>query len=814
MQQKIVLLVEDNLATRTVVRSVLAAEGIRLVEATTLREAALAAEHSRPDLLLLDLGLPDGSALDVVGSLRARVGDQVPILAFTGLVSPADEARLSKAGFDDTVIKPVDPVRLRAVLRAYLPDDRPSPELPGRGKTVVVADDDPIQRKLGMLRVGKLGFRVLGAADGEECLALLEREPVDIVVSDVLMPRLDGYGLCERVRAQPRWNELRVVLVTNSYVDDADRELGLRLGADAYVLRSADYREVADALTSLVREPRARATKPVTGDVGATREARLLRTSHQLERQILLNSRLSQQVTSLAAQLTVLGSLTGALALDRSVDRALDSALHACLDAGGFSWGVLSVRRGERWTWRSLGLDPGERAAVETSPHDILDRIGASGDVRSAIPVAGHVLGIDGEALVVPIVHGDEMLGAVVLRQRETPDPQRVTFVQVVAGQVALVLALARSFDEVEATSERERERAELLATTFEAMGDPTLVFDAQGIATRWNEPGERYCFFGLWPETREAPKLMRADHPVALSPAEHPIARALAGEHVDAAQVCVERDGELRWLDVTVRPLRGPSGKPAGAVAVLRDVTDARRAQTQLIVSERLASVGVLAAGVAHEINNPLTSVLAEIELAMDELPESSPARERLAAALDAALRVRTIAADMRTLSRGSVGEDVRPVALERVLAAAVRIAAPQTRPVATVVVDAADAPIVRANEARLVQLFLNLLVNAAQAMAPSLDLRAREIRVIASADADGDARVAIADTGPGIPPEIRQHIFTPFFTTKSDGGGTGLGLPICQRIVREAGGTIECESTPGKGTTFIVRLPAARAG
>ena len=128
--------------------------------------------------------------------------------------------------------------------------------------------------------------------------------------------------------------------------------------------------------------------------------------------------------------------------------------------------------------------------------------------------------------------------------------------------------------------------------------------------------------------------------------------------------------------------------------------------------------------------------------------------------------------------------------------------------------VVDAADAPIVRANEARLVQLFLNLLVNAAQAMAPSLDLRAREIRVIASADADGDARVAIADTGPGIPPEIRQHIFTPFFTTKSDGGGTGLGLPICQRIAREAGGTIECESTPGKGTTFIVRLPAARAG
>ncbi len=496
MKQKVVLLVEDNLATRTVVRAVLGAEDIVLLEAATLRDAVATAERSRPDLLLLDLGLPDGNALDVVGSLRALVGDHVPILAFTGLVSPQDEARLSSAGFDDTVVKPIEPTRLRAVLRAYLPEDRPAPELPGQGQTLVVADDDPVQRKLGMLRLGRLGFRVLGAADGEECLALLERELVHVVVSDVLMPRLDGYGLCERIRSQPRWHDLRIVLVTNSYVDEADRELGLRLGADAYVVRSSDFREVAETLSALANVRRARPIVPGSADASATREARLVRTARQLERQILLNARLSHQVTTLAAQLTVLGSLTDALVIDRSVDRALDSALHACLDAGGFSWGLLLVRRGDGWTWRSLGLDPGERAAVETSPRAILDRVGASGDVRAAFPVPGHVLGIDdGDALVVPILHRDELLGAVALRTRSAPpDPQRVTFVQVVAGQVALVLALARSFEQVAATSARERERAELLTTIFDAMGDPTLVFDAQGVATRWNASGECYA--------------------------------------------------------------------------------------------------------------------------------------------------------------------------------------------------------------------------------------------------------------------------------------------------------------------------------
>lgn len=156
---------------------------------------------------------------------------------------------------------------------------------------------------------------------------------------------------------------------------------------------------------------------------------------------------------------------------------------------------------------------------------------------------------------------------------------------------------------------------------------------------------------------------------------------------------------------------------------------------------------------------------------------------------------------------------EEARPVALDRVLAAAVRIAAPQTRPVASVVLDVGAAPVVVASEARLVQLFLNLLVNAAQAMGPALELRTREIRVIAHLDPAGHARVAVTDTGPGIPPEIRQHIFTPFFTTKSEGGGTGLGLPICQRIVKEAGGTIDCESAPGEGTTFVVRLPTTDA-
>jgi CheY-like chemotaxis protein len=232
------------------------------------------------------------------------------------------------------------------------------------------------------------------------------------------------------------------------------------------------------------------------------------------------------------------------------------------------------------------------------------------------------------------------------------------------------------------------------------------------------------------------------------------------------------------------------------------------------------MATVGTLAAGVAHEINNPLAAVLANLEFAVDGSAElisefgSSPRltglQESLRDARDSAERVRQIVKDLKIFSRAE--EDRRgAVDTQRVMESTLRMAWNEIRHRARLVKLYGRVPHVDANESRLGQVFLNLIVNAAQAV-PEGRADSNEIRITTSTDSSGRVVVEIRDTGPGIPPETLKNLFTPFFTTKPAGVGTGLGLAICQRIVTGLGGEISVESHVGVGTTFKVFLPVAR--
>jgi two-component system NtrC family sensor kinase len=391
-----------------------------------------------------------------------------------------------------------------------------------------------------------------------------------------------------------------------------------------------------------------------------------------------------------------------------------------------------------------------------------------------------------------------------------------------------MVLALARSFQELERASALERERAEQLSSILDAIAEPLLVIDSKCRPIRWNQAGSVYADQVRDPRVTEWPDLYglhHADQATLYDWRELPLVRAALGESVDDQEICVRDGGEARWISVTARPVRGVDPETHdGAVAVLRDVTQAKRAQENQIVNDRMVSIGVLAAGIAHEINNPMTSVLAELDMAIEDLPEGDPSAERMRAARDAALRVTTIVRDLKTLSRGGANDELALVDLRRVIDAAVRMAAPETRTRATVTVEIDSMPRVFANEARLVQVLLNLLVNAAQSIAqaardrgessvrhPAIAETATDtIHVSGGTGRDGGALIAIADTGTGMTPEVRARLFTPFFTTKPVGAGTGLGLSISHRIIVGLGGTIECDSTPDLGTVFRVWIPA----
>jgi len=236
------------------------------------------------------------------------------------------------------------------------------------------------------------------------------------------------------------------------------------------------------------------------------------------------------------------------------------------------------------------------------------------------------------------------------------------------------------------------------------------------------------------------------------------------------------------------------------------------RRRMDRLIVSERMASMGTLAAGVAHEVNNPLAYVKANVEHVLSILRATAGIDPDTIAALedahDGTERMRDIVQKLQTFSRSDAVERAT-VDVERVIDAALAIAGNDIRRRAQLTKVFRHPPPVCANEARIGQVVLNLVLNALQAI-PEGASESNTVRIETGLDVSGYVFIDVADTGSGIPAEVIARIFDPFFTTKPVGVGSGLGLAIAHTIVTKAGGRISVESSPGAGSVFRVELPS----
>jgi signal transduction histidine kinase len=266
--------------------------------------------------------------------------------------------------------------------------------------------------------------------------------------------------------------------------------------------------------------------------------------------------------------------------------------------------------------------------------------------------------------------------------------------------------------------------------------------------------------------------------------------------------------------VPVSIKSLPAPSGSHGTRVLLLRDISAERELQRRLATTDRLAAVGTLAAGTAHEINNPLTFVLANAELleetvAQLDLPPALAAETRslLEDVKHGGHRIRDVVKNLMSLARDR-GEVV-VLDVRKTLQHCIAMAKPQLRHRARVVTTFEDMALVRANEGRLFQVFLNLIVNAGHAIGEG-HAGENEIRVRGRSEGAWTV-IEVSDTGCGMTPAVRDRIFEPFFTTKDVGQGTGLGLSISHGIVSDLGGRIEVESTVGVGTTFRVYIPSS---
>jgi two-component system, NtrC family, sensor kinase len=296
-------------------------------------------------------------------------------------------------------------------------------------------------------------------------------------------------------------------------------------------------------------------------------------------------------------------------------------------------------------------------------------------------------------------------------------------------------------------------------------------------------------------------------------------VRRVFATGNSQAFEYALDLHGVRRAFAAKAILMAGVEHEPPRVTVMIRDVTERTRMQAQLLEAERIMSAGLLAAGVAHEVNNPLAYTLLNLERIQTGLrafarrdpgPVIGELLEAVRMGLEGVRRVQVIVQDLRHFSRSDADAQRVPVDVRPVLDFAIDMAGPETRGRAKIVREFGEVPYVIANESRLSQVFLNLLVNAAQAI-PLGTPDENEIRLVTGTDNVGRAVVEVRDTGEGIPPAVLPHIFEPFYTTKEPGSGTGLGLAICSRIASSLGGRLEVDSQVGRGSVFRLVLPAA---
>jgi two-component system NtrC family sensor kinase len=414
----------------------------------------------------------------------------------------------------------------------------------------------------------------------------------------------------------------------------------------------------------------------------------------------------------------------------------------------------------------------------------------------------------------VPCVFEGRTIAVLALGRKETDEPfnsEDLGLLTAVAGQVATAIENGRLYRQLRLKAEEVGRMREFNENILESLDDGLVVFDEDERIVRWNRALE--SFYGIERNAaigRSLGEIFDSPFVEALRAArqEHPYGATLYRVPLSSREVTPQR----LLVNATEVPLQNASGddEVVGTLLLLEDITDRVRLEEQLQISEKMASIGLLAAGVAHEVNTPLTGISSFTQMLLDGADPRDPRTVLLEKIERQTFRAAKIVNGLLNLSRpGSASNERIDVDLNAVITDVFSLLEHQFE-VGKIKVRrelSPEAATVPGIEHQLQQVFLNLFLNARDAM-PRGGWLSVTTRV-----ADGQVVAEIADTGSGIPPEQLARIYDPFFTTKAIGRGTGLGLSITYGIVHEHEGTIRCDSAVGQGTRFTLMMPAAPA-
>ena len=414
---------------------------------------------------------------------------------------------------------------------------------------------------------------------------------------------------------------------------------------------------------------------------------------------------------------------------------------------------------------------------------------------------------------LVPCISNDRVNAVFALGRRDTGEPltsEDMNLLTAVAGQAATAIENGRLYRQLHLkASELDRLRT-FNENILESLDDGLLVVGLDDRVIRWNQALER--LYGITRANalgQPLERLFDAPFVEAIRAARTQLPQGTTLFRVPMKARTAEGSGVL--VNVTMVPLQAVVGADgqAGTIIILENITERAELEEQLRISEKMASLGLLAAGVAHEVNTPLTGISSFTQMLLEQADPADPRTKVLEKIEKQTFRAARIVNGLLTLSRPSAAETAEraPVDLNKVIGDVLSLLEHQLeRGSIKIRRELASGPVaMEGYEFKLQQVFLNLLLNARDSMPSGGWL------TIATRVEQGEAVAEVSDTGSGIPPEHLARIYDPFFTTKATGQGTGLGLSITYGIVREHDGTIHCDSVPGQGTRFALRFKTA---
>jgi len=700
---------------------------------------------------------------------------------------------------------------------------------------ILIAEDSPTQAAQIIQFLTQRGYAVQAARNGEEAYDLALRQRPDILISDIVMPGIDGYELCRRLKSTPGHEDTPVILVT-SLSQPQDVLAGLEAGADNFIIKPYNEDILSARINYLLMNKSLRrserAGERLEVEFGGERHQITARKQQILD---LLISTYAQAVHLFSAldqgrqelsqsyeALQALYEMSNGLNRCRTPADVAAIAVSRCVGMPGVRSAWLYLRQedslalaAERHVARSAQIDPYDPTRAGDAPfmapadeagHVVLRANGGGGIRHHAslkLQVGPQIMGYLNIVGTEPTVGGEmapQTLGAIA--------SQLSIALERAMLHTGLEVEVRRRTQLLTEEIEERRQATETITAIFNASPVALVSLDSQLNIAGWNRTATEV--FRTTPEAIAGQRWssLFVSEPVALD-------RALSALRRGAEVASIEVDARLhdntpRSLHVAGEPLIDGGGIFRGAVLAIDDITDVKQVKERLHQAQKMEAVGNLTGGIAHDFNNLLTTIIGNLDLAM--LKASADQRSSLDTALRASLRGSELTKKLLAFARKQSLEPqvIDPVEIveEVGLLLAGRMASRITMSISA----APGIPHIYADPTELETALINLAINARDAMPEGgeLNIAATYVPPDPLSGARSFVEFCVSDTGVGIPAEKLDRIFEPFFTTKEPGKGTGLGLAMVYGFASQSGGYLTVDSEVDVGTVFRLGLPA----